>query len=118
MEAIIQSKKHCYLWCEEEGPETYFYVQSIEDNKIRFIHISNRTQNVKGLNTEDFKIRQDFIVNKYNFIEQFYKALRKPIQNFSVEQADELCSKEFKSFPKDSLIVKKYLKNHLETFRT
>lgn len=109
LEAIIQSKEDSYLWCEEEGPETYFYVQNVKDNKIRFIHISNRKQDVKGLITEDFKIRQDFIASKYKFVEEFYKALRKPIQNFSIENENDLCLQDFEKIHKDSIIVKKFL---------
>ena len=109
LEAIIQSKEDSYLWCEEEGPEIYFYVQNVKDNKIRFIHISNRKQDVKGLTTEDFKIRQDFIASKYKFVEEFYKALRKPIQNFSIENENDLCLQDFEKIHKDSIIVKKFL---------
>lgn len=110
LEAIVMSKKDCYLCCEEEGPETYFLVQNLDNDKIRFIHISDRRHDIKGLDTEDFKIRQDFITTKYNFVNQFYNCLRSPIFNVTEEKLkNSTFSSAFNKFFKDSEIVKKYL---------
>ncbi len=108
VEAMVMSKNDCYLCCEEEGPETYFYIQNLDDDKIRFIHISNRIQD-EGLVTEDYKVRQDFITSKYNFIKQFYTCLIQPIRHFNKTNMSKVCLDEYNEFYKNSIIVKKYL---------
>ena len=108
LEALVISKDDCYLWCEEEGPETYFYVQNLDNDKIRFIHISNRIQD-DGLFIENYKICQDFITSKYNFIKQFYTCLMQPIKHFNINNMSKVCLDEYEEFYKDSKNVKKYL---------
>ena len=113
LELLTQTNKDLYFSCEEEGPTSFFYIQHLDNEKIRFIHISNRVQKPVQIINGLFQIHQDFIISKYNFIKQFYDAIRQPIINTKIEDLDNtLGIEEFEQLNKDSDIIKKYLEKN------
>lgn len=113
LELLTKTNKDLYFSCEEEGPISFFYIQNLDNEKIRFMHISNRVQKPVQIINGLFQIHQDFIISKYRFIKQFYDALRKPIINTRIENLDKpLDIEEFEQLNKDSDIIKKYLEKN------
>lgn len=110
LESLTQTNEDLYFSCEEEGPTSFFYIHNLDNEKIRFIHISNRVQKPVQIINGLFQIHQDFIISKYQFIKQFYDAIRQPIINTRIEDLDNsLGIEEFEQLKKDSIIIKKYL---------
>lgn len=113
LELLTQTNKDLYFSCEEEGPTSFFYIQNLDNEKIRFMHISNRVQKPVQIINGLFQIHQDFVISKYNFIKQFYDAIRKPIINTKIEDLDNtLGIEEFEQLNKDSDIIKKYFEKN------
>ena len=112
LEAIIISKEdEIYFYCEEEGPDTFLFVKKIND-KIRFIHLSQRKQFSKYIETEAYKIRQDIITDKKNFIRTFYSTIKNVIKNTDTKQYT--CNwmlNQFIELQKGSPIIEQYLEN-------
>ncbi len=110
LELLTQTNEDLYFSCEEEGSTSFFYIRNLDNEKIRFIHISNRVQKPIQIINGLFQIHQDFIISKYHFIKQFYDAIRQPIINTRIENLDNpLGIEEFEQLNKDSDIIKKYL---------
>lgn len=113
LELLTQTNEDLYFSCEEEGPTSFFYIQNLDNEKIRFIHISNRVQKPVQIINGLFQIHQDFIISKYYFIKQFYDAIRQPIINIRIEDLDNpLGIEKFEQLNKDSYIIKKYLEKN------
>ncbi len=113
LELLTQTNEDLYFSCEEEGPTSFFYIQNLDNKKIRFIHVSNRVQKPVQIINGLFQIHQDFIISKYYFIKQFYDAIRQPIINTRIEDLDNpLGIEEFEQLNKDSYIIKKYLEKN------
>ncbi len=110
LELLTQTTEDLYFACEEEGPESFFYIQNINGEKIRFMHISDRVQQPNGIVVGLFKVHQDFIISKHKLIEQFYNAMRIPIISTKIEELSHpLGTEEFEDLIKDSEIIKNYL---------
>ena len=111
LEAVIESKeKDIYFYCEEEGPDTFLYVNKLEYG-IRFIHLSPRIQFSKYIQTGDYKILQDVVIDKKNFIKAFYATIKNAVETIVPEEYP--CSwmlEQFSELQKGSYIIEKYLK--------
>ena len=71
LEAILSTNyNEFFYFCEEEGPNTFLYVKLVTNDEIRFVHISQRVQFATHIQTEKFKIRQDIIINKNQFVKE------------------------------------------------
>ena len=68
IELLTTFQKEYYFYCDEEGPGCFFYLQSIDKDNVRFIHISDRKQQPTAILTDTLKIHQDFIIPRYNLV--------------------------------------------------
>ncbi len=111
LEALTFDNDEYYFVCSEEGPHTFFYVKKIDDESIRFIHISNKKQKAMfPLVTEpSFKILQDFIINKYTFISKIYNSLIYTIKNTKPNKINYWEVDVFEEMKKSSGIIEKYI---------
>ena len=104
----FDKNEYCY-YVEEEGPNTFLYIKSINHNDIRVLHISNRRQVSPAIEFDNTKILQDVIINKKDFIKSLYLELLRIISNSNKEEADEYNFGDFERLNKDSQIIKEYL---------
>ena len=112
---------------EGEGTDTIFYIESIPNNKIRFVHFAESIRGFKyneELNKyefcqifpdtqEDYEdepwvIRQDIIMYKHIFIKSFYKELLLFFKGID-KPFDE---SDYKSMTNDSDVIRKYLNKY------
>ena len=113
IELLTQTTEDLYFSCEEEGPISFFYIHNIDDEKIRFMHISNRVQKPVSIVNGLFKVHQDFVISKYKLIQQFYNAIMLPILNTEIDKLDDTQGiREFECLNKDSEIIKQYLEGN------
>ena len=114
VEALTFDKKEYYFTCSEEGPDTFFYVKTIDDKNVRFVHISNKKMfesQFPIVTEESFKILQDFIINKYTLIEKIYNSLMLTIRNTNPDKINYWEVDVFEDMKKNSKIITNYLKN-------
>ena len=115
LEAIIDSQKtEKFFYCDEEGKDSFLYVQTINDTQIRFIHLSDTIYIDKNKSkNDDFNIRQDLIINKKEFVKHFYSAINEAVNLVKIEELNaegrtDLLN-DFETLKKGSNIIEKYL---------
>ena len=114
---------------EGEGTNSIFYIESLPNNKIRFVHFAESIRGFRyneELNKYEFcqvfpstqedyfdepwQIRQDIIMYKHIFIKSFYKELllffKSKDKPFSQSKAD------YEKMTKDSDIIQEYLNKY------
>ena len=115
LEAIISTDDNEYFYyCEEEGPDTYLYVKKVTKDDIRFVHISERAQFAEYIKTEEFKIRQDIVINKNQFIKDFYTSITKAVKNTDIKYIQRewwYQTADFEELQEGSPIIENYLKD-------
>ena len=116
LESVIYSKeKECFYYCDEEGEDSFLYVNKINDNDIRFIHLSEQIYIGDGKNESDeYKTRQDVIIGKKEFVKIFYTSIMNAVNNITKKYLKEECwdeLDEYKILKKGSEIIEKYLGN-------
>ena len=115
LEAIISTNYNEYFYyCEEEGPNTFLYVKRIKKDDIQFVHISQRVQFSKHVETEDYKVRQNIVINKNIFIKTFYTSIMNAVKSKTKKDIKRECYyqlNEFEELKNGSIIIEKYLKD-------
>lgn len=111
LEALtLEAPEYCY-YVDEEGPDTFLYIQSLNEQKVRVLHITNRIQTNPSIKFDKVKVLQDLIIDKMIFIKTLYDELRRIITNSTEEEADWYNFGDFERLDKDSEIIKEYLNN-------
>ena len=114
LEAIIYSKEtEIFFYCDEEGRDSFLYVQTINDKKIRFIHLSDKRYIGEHI-LNDFNIKQDVIIDKREFVEKFYSAIKKAVATVTIDELNEegwghLLNDEYELLKKGSKIIEIFL---------
>ena len=114
LEAIIYSKEtEIFFYCDEEGRDSFLYVQTINDKKIRFIHLSDKRY-IGEHTLNDFNIKQDVIIDKREFVEKFYSAIKKAVATVTIDELNEegwghLLNDEYELLKKGSKIIEIFL---------
>lgn len=116
LEAIVYSKsKECFYFFEEEGPETFLYTKNLSDNKIRFIHLSSRIQFQRRIQSEEYKIRLDVIIDKKEFVRTLYNSIMNEVNKISKKEILEEWEYQIDAFEvlkRGSQIIEKYIEDN------
>ncbi len=110
MEAVIDlNEKNIYFYFDEEGPDTFLYVNNLGNN-IRFIHLSSRKQFSKYIEIDDYRILQDIIISRKEFIKTFYSTVAEILKNILSEQyPSKWMVEQYYTTNKKFCIINKYL---------
>ena len=123
-------KKDTYIhYGEGEGADSIFYMNSLSENKIRFVHFSENLKGFKYNNSldkyeffqafqssqksfydEPYQIRQDVIIDKYIFIKSFYKELLLFFQGY--DEVFKEYRDDYEQMTKSSEIIRTYLNKY------
>lgn len=101
----------CYYYCAEEGPESFIIIKRYSEHQVRFIHLSNKVQDdSNGIVMEDYKIRQDFIVDKSWLEGILYEGLKSTISKESEDITAHWMLDEYEDFVEIHEHYLKYIK--------
>lgn len=115
LEDLIEDKQEYFFYCEEEGPYTFFYASKINNDYIRFVHITDMLKsNEYTDSTGEFRIVQDIVVNRKTLINAFYNSIKLAYDNYRIdyEVGSDLylwVEDSMKNTMKDSEILRNYL---------
>ena len=129
LESLCFEKDTYIHYGEGEGTNSIFYVKSLPENKIRFVHFAEYLRGFKYSNLldkyeffqafkstqesfydEPYQIRQDIIIDKYIFIKSFYKELLLFFQG--KDKVFDLCTDEYEHMSRNSEIIRFYLNKY------
>lgn len=129
LESLCYERETYIHLAEGEGADSIFYIETLANNKIRFVHFNESldgfkynenldkyercqiypsTQEYYG--DEPWQIRQDIIMYKHLFVKSFYKELL-----LFFKSKDEPFSEfedEYMSLTKDSEVIREYLNKY------
>ena len=113
LEAIICAKSNeLFFYLDEEGIDTFLYVKRFDNNKIRFAHLTTRTQNGDYSSEGDFKIRMDVIINEKAFIKTFYNSIINAINGIDRQEIENDWNyqlEEYEILKSGSHLIEEYL---------
>ena len=89
LEAVADTHEgSCYFHCDEEGPDSLLRTTCLSGSKIRFVHVSDRwSYSPGGAVAYTGMIRQDIILDRYQFVSRMYRAIREAARRVDPEEA-------------------------------